>query len=57
MLCPHAVLGVSDHWTGFRLECGTGMRDWNVGLECGTGMCSGMWDWNVRLECRLDITD
>ena len=31
----------------FPLECGTGMRDWNVGLECGTGM----WDWNVGLEC------
>ena len=40
MLCPHAVLGVSDHWTGFS----TGMWDWNVGLECGTGM----WDWNVE---------
>ena len=26
MLCPHAVLGVSDHWTGFS----TGMWDWQL---------------------------
>jgi len=32
-------LSVSNHWTGF--STGTGMWDWNVGLECGTGM----WDW------------
>ena len=66
MLCPHAVLGVSDRWTGFStgmwdwnvglecgVECGTGMRDWNVGLECGTGM----WDWNVGLECETGMWD
>jgi len=25
--------GVSNHWSGFS----TGMWDWNIGLECGTG--------------------
>ena len=49
MLCPRAVLGVSDHWTGFS----TGMWDWNVGLECETGM----WDWNVGLECGTGMRD
>jgi len=25
--------GVSNQWTGSPLECGTGMWDWNVGLD------------------------
>ena len=33
--------GVSNQWTGSPLECGTGMWDWNVGLECGTGLSTG----------------
>ena len=30
----YIVMGVSNRWTGFS----TGMWDWNMGLECGTGI-------------------
>ena len=37
------------------LECGTGLFDWNVGLQPGvsnrwTGFSTGTWDWNVGLD-------
>ena len=47
-ICTY-TLGVCNCWTGFF----TATWDWNMGLECGTGL----WNWNVGLDCGTGMWD